>query len=184
MRYLASPAQLRASLLRWSLFTVPLLFGLGFLSSRISASGPNNPWFAALAKPALYPPPAAFGIVWSVLYVLMGVALAMVACARGAPGRRLAVFVFAVQFLLNLTWSPIFFALHQMTWALAVIGAMIVLTAIMLPLFSRVRPVAAALLLPYLAWICFAALLNYQFLAMNPEADGAQGSGAAVRVQL
>jgi translocator protein len=184
MRYLASPAQLRASLLRWSLFTVPLLFGLGFLSSRISASGPNNPWFTELAKPALYPPPATFGIVWSVLYVLMGVALAMVASASGARGRRLAVAVFAIQFLLNLAWSPMFFALHQMTWALALIGVMIVLTVIMVPLFSRVRPVAAALLLPYLAWICFAALLNYQFLAMNPEADGAQGSGAAVRVQL
>lgn len=163
---------------------MPLVFGLGFLSSRISASGPDNPWFAALVKPALYPPPAAFGIVWSVLYVLMGVALAMVASARGARARGPALAVFAAQFLLNLTWSPMFFALHQMTWALAVIGAMIVLTAIMLPLFSRVRPVAAALMLPYLAWICFAALLNYQFLAMNPAADGAQGSGAAVRVQM
>ena len=184
MRYLASPAQLRASLLRWSLFTVPLVLGLGFLSSRIADAGPSNPWFAALAKPSLYPPPAAFGIVWSVLYVMMGVALALVASASGARGRGAALGVFGLQFLLNLTWSPVFFALHQMTWALAVIGAMIVLTGIMLPMFSKVRPVAAALLLPYLAWICFAALLNYQFLAMNPEADGARGSGAAVRVQL
>jgi tryptophan-rich sensory protein len=170
--------------MRWSLFTVPIVFGLGFLSSRISDAGPSNPWFAALMKPALYPPPATFGIVWSVLYVLLGVALAMVASARGAPGRGLAIGVFAAQFLLNLTWSPMFFALHRMSVALAILGVMIVLTAIMVLLFRRVRPVAAALVLPYFAWICFASVLNYQFLSMNPEADGAQGSGAAVRVQL
>lgn len=184
MRYLASPAQLRASLLRWSLFTVPVVLGLGFLSSRISDAGPSNPWFAALVKPALYPPPAAFGIVWSVLYVLIGIALAMVASARGAPGRSIAVGVFVVQFLLNLTWSPVFFGMHRMSVALGIIGAMIVLTGGLIVLFWRVRPVAGALILPYMAWICFAAVLNYQFLVANPAADGAQGSGAAVRVEL
>jgi tryptophan-rich sensory protein len=163
---------------------VPIVFGLGFLSSRMADAGPSNPWFAALMKPALYPPPATFGIVWSVLYVLLGVALAMVASARGAPGRGVAIAVFAAQFLLNLTWSPMFFALHRMSVALGILGVMIVLTLAVVLLFRRVRPVAAALVLPYLAWICFASVLNYQFLAMNPEADGAQGSGAAVRVKL
>lgn len=184
MRYLASPAQLRANLLRWSLFTVPTVLGLGFLSSIVANAGPENPWFAALAKPGLYPPPATFGIVWSVLYVLIGVALAMVASARGAQGRGVAVAVFAVQLVLNLSWSPVFFGMHQMTAALAIIGMMIPLTVGMILLFWRVRPTAGAMLLPYLAWICFAAVLNYQFLAMNPAADGASGSGAAVRVQL
>jgi tryptophan-rich sensory protein len=65
MRYLASPAQLRASLMRWSLFTIPLVLGLGFLSGRSAGSGPDNPWFANLVKPALFPPPATFGIVWA-----------------------------------------------------------------------------------------------------------------------
>ena len=184
MRYLASPAQLRASLLRWCLFTVPTVLGLGFLSSIVSDAGPANPWFAALAKPGLYPPPATFGIVWSLLYVLIGVALAMVASARGAPGRGIAVVVFVVQLLLNLAWSPVFFGLHEMTAALAIIGVMIVLTLGLIALFWRVRPMAGALLLPYLAWICFASVLNYQFLALNPAADGAEGSGAAVRVEI
>ena len=184
MRYLASPAQLRASLLRWSLFTVPAVLGLGFLSSIVSDAGPENPWFAALVKPSLYPPPATFGIVWSVLYVLIGVALAMVASARGAPGRGIAVAVFALQLVLNLSWSPVFFAMHQMSVALGIIAVMIVLTLALIALFWRVRPMAGALLLPYLAWICFASVLNYQFLALNPLADGATGSGAAVRVQI
>ncbi|MEI6641712.1 MAG: TspO/MBR family protein [Novosphingobium sp.] len=184
MRYLASPAQLRASLMRWSLFTVPTVLGLGFLAGRISAAGPSNPWFAALLKPALYPPPAAFGIVWSVLYVLLGVALAMVASARGAPGRGVAVGLFIIQFLINLAWSPVFFGLHRMSVALGLIAAMILLTLLLIPLFWRVRPLAGALVLPYLAWICFASVLNYQFLALNPEADGAEGSGAAVQIEL
>ena len=184
MRYLASPAQLRASMLRWSLFTVPTVLGLGFLSSIVSDAGPENPWFAALMKPGLYPPPATFGIVWSVLYVLIGVALAMVASARGAPGRGIALTVFGLQLLLNLSWSPVFFAMHRMSLALGIIVVMIVLTLAMIALFWRVRPTAAALLLPYLAWICFASVLNYQFLVLNPLADGAAGSGAAVRVQI
>jgi translocator protein len=184
MRYLASPAQLRANLLRWSLFTVPAVLGLGFLSSLVSNAGPSNPWFAALAKPSLYPPPATFGIVWSVLYVLIGVALAMVASARGASGRGIAVAVFALQLALNLAWSPVFFGMHHMSVALGIIAVMIVLTLVMIWLFWRVRPTAGALLLPYLAWICFASVLNYQFLALNPAADGAQGSGAAVRMQI
>jgi tryptophan-rich sensory protein len=170
--------------MRWSLFTIPILLGLGFLAGQVSDAGPGNPWFAALDKPALYPPPAAFGIVWSILYVLLGVALAMVASARGAPGRGPAVALFLVQFLINLAWSPVFFAMHRMTLALGLLGAMIVLTLVVIPLFWRIRPVAGALILPYLAWICFASLLNYQFLALNPAADGAQGSGAAVRVTL
>ena len=87
MSELASPGQLRAALLRWSLFLAPLLLVLGTLSGAMAGSGGGNPWFLGLEKPAIYPPPATFGIVWTVLYLLMGVALAMVVTARGAAGR-------------------------------------------------------------------------------------------------
>jgi tryptophan-rich sensory protein len=184
MRYLASPAQLRASLLRWSLFTVPLVLGLGFLSGVVAGSGPDNPWFNALAKPPIYPPPAAFGIVWSILYVLMGFALAMVIAARGAPGRGVAIAAFVVQLALNLAWSPLFFAMHQLHAALYLLVALDVAVLLTVALFWRVRPLAMALLLPYLAWILFATALNWEFVRLNPDADGQRGSGAAVRVQL
>ncbi|WP_408588320.1 TspO/MBR family protein [Novosphingobium sp.] len=88
------------------------------------------------------------------------------------------------QLLLNLAWSPVFFGLHRLSAALGLIAVMIVLTLVLIPLFWRVRPAAGMLILPYLAWICFAALLNYQFLALNPGADGAEGSGAAVQIEL
>jgi tryptophan-rich sensory protein len=184
MQQIASSAQLRASVMRWALFTIPTCLGLGFLSARAAGSVANNPWFAMLDKPALYPPPIVFPIVWSALYVLMGFALALIGAARGARARGLAIGVFALQLLVNLSWSPVFFAMHRLTAALEIIVALIVLVLLTLVLAWRVRRSAAALLLPYLAWVCFAAFLNLQFLQLNPGADGADSSGAAVRVQL
>ena len=184
MQQIASSAQLRASVMRWALFTVPLCLGLGLLSGRAAGSAATNTWLASLDKPALYPPPIAFPIVWSVLYVLMGIALALIASARGARGRGIAVGLFAAQLAVNLSWSPVFFAAHRLTLALEIIVVLIALVLATIVLAWRVRRNAAVLLLPYLAWICFASVLNLQLLQLNPGADGADGSGAAVRVQL
>ena len=181
MTELASPGQLRASLLRWALVLVPGIVLLGFVSGRMAQSGPGNPWFAALVKPDIYPPPAAFGIVWTILYILMGLALAMIVTARGAPGRGLAIGVFAVQLLLNLVWSPLFFGMQQITYALYLLFAIDVAVLATVALFWRVRPLAGAMLLPYLAWALFATLLNWQFLEANPGADGPLGGGEAVQ---
>lgn len=168
MTELASPGQLRAAFLRWSLFIVPGILFLGFFSGAVAGSGDGNPWFMELVKPSLYPPPQVFGIVWSALYVLIGLALAMVITARGALGRGIAIAAFGVQLLLNLAWSPMFFGAHQMLAALVllvVLDAAIIVTVV---LFRRVRPLAAGLMLPYLAWCLFATLLNWQFLQANP----------------
>ena len=175
MTELASPGQLRASLLRWSLFLAPLLLLLGTISGVVSNSGGNNFWFAGLEKPAIYPPPATFGIVWTVLYLLMGVALAMVVTARGAPGRGLAIGVFVVQFLLNLAWSPVFFGMELLVPGFYLLLAIDLAVLVTVVLFYRVRPLAAWLLMPYLAWVLFAAVLNWQFVQANPEeAAGAE----------
>jgi translocator protein len=183
MNLLASSGQLRASFLRWALVCVPLIVLLGFLSGSAAQSGPDNPWFAALVKPDGYPPPSTFGIVWTVLYVMMGIALAMVLAARGAAGRRAAVVAFAVQFALNLAWSPVFFGAHQLTGGLIVIAALDIMVIATIALFSKVRPMAAALLVPYLVWILFATYLNFAFLQSNPHLDGADGS-AVVRYKI
>jgi tryptophan-rich sensory protein len=169
MTELASPGQLRAALLRWTLFLSPLLLMLGFISGAASGSGEGNVWFFGLTKPPLYPPAATFGIVWSALYLVMGLALAMVITARGASGRGLAIGLFAVQFGLNLAWSPVFFGMENISGALlllVVIDAMVLATVLA---FRKVRPLAAVLLLPYLAWVLFATLLNWQFLVANPQ---------------
>ncbi|MDZ7588002.1 MAG: TspO/MBR family protein [Parasphingorhabdus sp.] len=98
MNQIASRGQLRMSLLRWILFIVPLIVLLGFLSAQISGSADENRWFQALQKPAAQPPGWAFGAAWSVLYVLLGIALSMVINARGAPFRTAAILAFIVQF--------------------------------------------------------------------------------------
>lgn len=186
MNQLASSGQLRASFLRWALVLVPLVVLLGFLSGQAAGSGPGNPWFDDLAKPGIYPPPATFGIVWTVLYVLIGIAAAMIGAARGAAGRGLALTLFAVQLLLNLAWSPVFFGLHQISSALYLIVALDLAVLATVIAFWRVRHQAGLLLLPYLAWVCFATVLNWQFLQLNPDADGAAGAsaGAVTRMQL
>ena len=184
MTELASSGQLRAAFLRWALVLVPGMVLMGFLASILSGSGVVSPWFAGLTKPALYPQPQVFGIVWSVLFAMMGLALAIVMSARGAWGRAQAVIAFAAQLLLNLAWSPLFFAAHRITGALVLIGLLDVAVTVTIYMFWRVRPVAAALLLPYLAWILFATLLNWQFLEANPGADGQKGAAAVQRIQL
>ncbi len=184
MTGLASRGQLRASLLRWSLFTVPACVLLGFLSGFLFQSGPENPWFAMLDKPAIYPPPALFGIVWTILYIMMGFALALVCAAWGARGRTLAIALFAAQFIVNLAWTPTFFGAQQITLALAVIGVLAILLIATIAAFWRVRKVAALLLVPYLAWVLFATVLNYQFLQLNPDYDAPMPSNAAQRIEL
>ena len=184
MTELASSAQLRGSLFRWVLVLVPVTLLLGFLLGAMAGSGPENPWLAALNKPSIYPPPATFGLVWSVLYALMGLAAALVACAHGAWDREKALGVFGVQLLLNLAWTPLFFAFHQITAALVLLIALDVAVVATIVMFRRVRPVAAWLLLPYLAWILFATFLNWEFRIANPDADGLEVSGAVTRIEF
>jgi translocator protein len=172
MTEIASSGQLRAGLARWVLVLVPGITLLGFISGRASMSGEDNPWFAALVKPGIYPPPIAFPVVWGLLYVLMGVALAIVVSARRAPGRGVAIGLFALHLLLNLAWSPVFFGAHRIVLALGLIAAMAASLVVVIVLFWRVRPVAAGLLVPYLAWVLFASALNYQIWQLNPDADG------------
>lgn len=188
MTEIATPRQLRAAFFRWMVFLVPAILLAGFLSGRYAGSGPQNPWFAALVKPAIYPPPATFGIVWSLLYGMMALALAQVLTAPGAKGRRLAVGLFLLQLALNLAWTPLFFAAHRITWSLMLIAGLDVAVLLCVLAFARVRRVAGLLLVPYLAWALFATALNWQFLVLNPTADGradADADGAAVvRLQI
>jgi benzodiazapine receptor len=170
MTALASRSQLRMSFLRYALFTVPAILLLGSLSGRISGSGYGNAWFDALEKPAIMPPGWVFGLAWTILYILLGLALALILHARGARGRGSALALFLLQLGLNFAWSPIFFAYHEVGAAFWTIAAMILLSLAAAILFWRIRRTAALLMLPYLAWLGFAALLTWQIGALNPEA--------------
>jgi tryptophan-rich sensory protein len=184
MNRLASPAQLRASFFRWALFVVPMVLLLGFVSGQVGGGMADSAWFAGLTKPSLFPPPVTFPVVWAVLYALMGVAFALVCAAWGARFRAAAVVAFIVQLAINLAWTPVFFAMHQMLIALAIILALDVAVLVTTALFWRVRRLAGWLMVPYIAWILFATVLNWQFLQLNPDANGTNGSNAVQRIQL
>lgn len=182
MSELASKSQLRMSLVRWALVTIPLVMLLGFISGMISGSGDDNAWFAALQKPAAQPPGPVFGIVWPILYFMQGLALAMVLNARSAPLRWAAVGLFALQLICNLAWSPLFFGMHQVStafWLILLILGLAIATTLS---FGRVRSLAAWLMVPYLTWLCFAAILNFQIDRLNPDAETLYAP--AVRTQI
>ena len=183
MNRLASPEQLRASFVRWALFLVPAVLLLGFVSGRLGGDA-SDPWFIALEKPAIFPPPAAFGIVWPILYTLMGLAAAMVCAAWGSRYRLPAILAFALQLVVNLAWSPVFFGEHEIMLGLYIILVLDLAVLVTIVLFWKVRRAAALLLLPYLAWILFASVLNYEFLRLNRAADGAEGSYPVQRIEL
>lgn len=171
MTAIASRSQLRMSFLRYALFTVPAVLLFGTLSGRLANSGYGNPWFDALVKPDLMPPGWVFGAAWTLLYILLGLAFAMILHARGARLRGPAIALFVGQLILNYLWSPVFFAWHKVGLALILIVAILALSIATAAVFWRIRKAAAVLMLPYLAWLCFASYLNYQIRVLNPEAE-------------
>jgi translocator protein len=168
---IASKGQLRMSFLRWAMFIVPSVEFLGLASGLASGSGANNPWYAVLAKPDFNPPGWVFGVVWPILYLLIALALSFVLNARGARGRGLAITLFIVQFVCNLIWSPLFFGAHEVTLAFYLLVIILVISAITTSLFAKIRPVAAALMIPYLAWLAFASLLAFEIDTRNPDGE-------------
>ena len=153
-----------------ALITVPAIVVLGSLSGRLSGSGYGNDWFDALAKPFFMPPGWVFGAAWTFLYVLLGLALAIILAEPSSPRKKTALILFFAQLALNFAWSPIFFAAHDIRLALLVIVVMAALAAAAAGQFWRIRKVAGALMLPYLAWLCFAAALTNAIDRLNPGA--------------
>ncbi|CAM3639568.1 TspO/MBR family protein [Paracidovorax anthurii] len=141
--------------------------GIGGLAS---AQAPQ--FYAQLHQPPWAPPAGVFGPVWTVLYALMGIAAWLAWREPPGPARRLALRLFAAQLALNALWSWLFFQWRLGAWALADIALLGACLAATFVAFLRLRPVAGALLLPYLAWISFAAALNYTLWRMNPALLG------------
>jgi translocator protein len=181
---IASKSQLRMSFLRWAMVTVPGIVFLGFLSGRLSNSGYDNRWFNALSKPEIVPPGWVFGVVWTLLYIMLGIALAMILHARGARGRGAALALFFAQLVLNLAWTPLFFAAHKVTGSLILIVLILALAIATTFAFAPIRKAAAWLLVPYMVWLSFATILTFQINRMNPEAETLVPEAARTQIQL
>jgi translocator protein len=151
-------------------FFVVLALGVGVLGAVFSpgVSATATQWYAALAKPAWLPPANWFAPVWTALYVLMGVAAWLIWRERYHRGRGIAVAAYAVQLLLNALWPPLFFGMKSIDAGLFDIIALWLAIGWTMREFARVRPAAAVLLLPYFAWVSFAAAINLALWKLNP----------------
>ncbi len=124
-------------------------------------------WYRTLNKPAWNPPNWVFGPVWSALYVLMGVSAWMVWERAGVGGTPWWLAIYLTQLGLNLAWSLIFFGMHQPKWAFLEIIALWLSILATIIFFWPISPLAACLLLPYLAWVSFAGVLNASIWRLN-----------------
>ena len=145
-----------------------------FIAAAIGAAASiqAGAFYARLVRPDWAPPANVFGPVWTVLYLLMGLAAWLVWREGGFRARRLALSLFLVQLAVNALWSWLFFGWHLGALAFADIVLLWGLLVATLVAFWRVRPVAGALLVPYLLWVSFATALSYSVWQHNPQLLG------------
>jgi len=141
---------------------------IGFLSGFATQSSVNE-WYTTLNKPSFTPPNELFAPVWTVLYVLMGVAAGVV-WSKGYHHIwvKTALYHFVFQLLFNALWSIVFFGLKNPLLGLLVILVLLTLIMLTIKWFKVVSKAAAILMIPYLLWVCFAAVLNYKVWELNP----------------
>lgn len=151
-----------------SVFAASILgsFAAGAIGSL--ATTPNIPtWYAQLEKPILNPPNWVFGPVWTLLYLLMGIALALVILEPGKKSKKKAYIWFGTQLALNTLWSLVFFGLQTPWLGVVVIAALIASIVMTIREFYKIKKNAAWLLLPYLAWVSFATYLTVGVALLN-----------------
>lgn len=156
-----SPRPLRSFSIRlWALLaTVILCLGTGAIGSLLTAASVRN-WYPTLRKPSWTPPDWLFAPVWTLLFLLMAVSAWMVWSRVGFRAARISLCLFLVQLVLNVGWSGFFFALQRPDIALIEILLLWAAIAATLVSFGRVSRLSAALLVPYLLWVSYAAALN------------------------
>jgi len=139
----------------------------GLIGSLVVA-GSLATWYPVIEKPAFTPPSWVFGPVWTILYLLMGIA-AFLVWQKGlrVPAVRVALVWFLVQLALNALWTPVFFGLRRIDLALVVILLLWAAIAVTIFYFLRISRLAAGLLVPYLLWVSFAMVLNASLWHLN-----------------
>lgn len=182
MGRVASKGQLRMTVVRCAMVTVPLVLFLGFASGRSVSAGSDNRWYAALAKPAGTPPDWAFPVAWSLIYVCLGLALALVLAARRTGNRGAGIAPFVVTLALATAWMPVFFGAHLVRPALGIALGMVAAGIVTAVLFGQVRRLAAWLMMPFLVWTSYAVALTWGIDRLNPDAANLAPGPAASQV--
>lgn len=144
---------------------VLLCAGLGFASG-FSTANEINGWYQQIQKPSWNPSNWIFGPVWTILYILMGIAAGIVWHSND-DRKNQALILFVLQFMFNLAWSYIFFSQHEIGWAFAEIVVMLVLIIGTTISFYKIKPAAAYLMILYILWVAFASCLNGAIWMLN-----------------
>ena len=139
---------------------------VGIIGSLFTAKAIPS-WYEKLRQPSFRPPNWLFGPVWTTLYALMGWASYLVYQNRQLPLAGTALMFFVVQLVLNFFWTPLFFGAKKLGWAFVEIVFMWIFIVLSIIWFFRVVPLAGWLLLPYLAWVSFASVLNFTLWKLN-----------------
>jgi len=150
---------------------------LGWLALCFSVAGVSGlwtakeipTWYSTLRRPAIAPPNWIFGPVWTCLYALMAISAWLISQAPSTPARTLALALFLMQLALNFVWSWLFFHLHWMGVAVAENVLLWALIGATIAAFDRLSHVAAWLLAPYILWVSFAIVLNFEFWRKNQK---------------
>jgi translocator protein len=151
-------------------YAVPILFIIapfiaGAIGSAFTVQSVTT-WYRTLVLPSWTPPAAVFGPVWTVLYLLMGIA-AYLAWRSGKPTRKTTLIIFSAQLVLNALWSVVFFGLRATGLGLFVIVGLWALIAWLIVRYERESRAAAWLFTPYLLWVTYAATLNLGIVLLN-----------------
>ncbi|HEU4498060.1 MAG TPA: TspO/MBR family protein [Sphingomicrobium sp.] len=154
-----------------AILTIPAIVIVGTLMGYLSNSGFENNWYADLRKPTFQPPAWMFGVVWTTLYTMLGLALAIVLQEPPSKQRSDGLWLFGGQLALNFAWSPVFFGMHMIDVALVLIVVMLIMALLAARYFRSLNSIAGWLMLPYLLWLCLATALNYETGKLNPGAD-------------
>jgi len=149
------------------LASLTICYAAAFFSVLFSGASRSD-WYASLAKPVFMPPDWLFGPVWTLLYGMMAISLFLVWKRKlDRPGGKAACVVFLAQLIVNAIWSPVFFGLKMPGLALIVIIILWLLIFLTVALFGKLSRLGAWLLVPYLAWVTFATVLNGSILHLN-----------------
>lgn len=125
-------------------------------------------WYTTIQKPAFNPPNWVFMPVWNTLFLLMGIALFLVwAKSAELPSARKAMWIFALQLALNVSWSAVFFGLHSIVGAMGIIVILWCAILWTIVIFGKISKTAAWLLVPYIVWVSFAGILNGALVYLN-----------------
>ncbi len=143
--------------------------GVGYLSSIVTRSSLST-WYPLIEKPSFNPPNYVFPIVWPILYILMGIAVGMVwnQLATKESLVKKAMILFGIQLALNALWSILFFGLQNPRIAFFELLLLLLFVLLSCRQFYKISPLASYLLIPYILWLSFAAVLNYSIWTLNP----------------